>query len=57
MCARYGPDFPFSGEKMSVTMALYRAPDISAAVDLTNNIQNYQVCGEAAAHSPAACSA
>jgi len=38
----YGPEYPFSGEKMTVTMALYRAPDIDAAVALTNNIQSYQ---------------
>jgi sulfoacetaldehyde dehydrogenase len=38
----YGPEHPFSGEKMSVTMALYRAPDIAAAIELTNNIQSYQ---------------
>ncbi|MBB36370.1 MAG: aldehyde dehydrogenase [Hirschia sp.] len=38
----YGPDYPFSGEKMSVTMALYRAKDIDEAIALTNNIQAYQ---------------
>jgi len=37
-----GPDFPFSGEKMTVTMALYRAKDIDAAIELTNRIQAYQ---------------
>lgn len=37
-----GPDHPFSGEKMTVTMALYRAPDIDAAIALTNQIQAYQ---------------
>ena len=38
----YGPDYKFSGEKMTVTMALYRAKDIDAAIALTNNIQAYQ---------------
>ncbi len=37
-----GPDHPFSGEKMTVTMALYRAKDIDEAVALTNLIQAYQ---------------
>lgn len=37
-----GPDHPFSGEKMTVTMALYRASDIDAAIALTNAIQSYQ---------------
>ena len=37
-----GPDFPFSGEKMTVTMALYRAKDIDEAIALTNRIQAYQ---------------
>ncbi len=37
-----GPDYPFSGEKMTVTMALYRARDIDHAVELTNAIQAYQ---------------
>ena len=38
----YGPEHPFSGEKLSVVMALYRAPDLDAAIELTNNIQAYQ---------------
>ena len=37
-----GPDHPFSGEKMTVTMALYRAADIDDAIALTNRIQAYQ---------------
>lgn len=37
-----GPDYPFSGEKMTVTMALYRAKDIDEAIALTNAIQGYQ---------------
>jgi len=35
----YGPDFPFSGEKMSVTLALYKAANLNDAVDLTVKIQ------------------
>lgn len=38
----FGPDFPFSGEKLTVIMALYRAADIEEAIALTNNIQAYQ---------------
>ncbi|MCR9259616.1 MAG: aldehyde dehydrogenase family protein [Pseudomonadaceae bacterium] len=38
----WGPDYPFSGEKLSVVMALYHARDIDHAVELTNNIQGYQ---------------
>ena len=37
-----GADHPFSGEKMTVTMALYRARDIDEAISLTNEIQAYQ---------------
>lgn len=37
-----GADYPFSGEKMTVTMALYRAKDIDEAISLTNAIQSYQ---------------
>ncbi|MBA3896051.1 MAG: aldehyde dehydrogenase family protein [Sphingomonadaceae bacterium] len=38
----YGPDHPFSGEKLTVSMALYRAKDIDEAIELTNAIQAYQ---------------
>jgi sulfoacetaldehyde dehydrogenase len=38
----YGPEYPFSGEKLSVVMALYRAKNIEEAIALTNNIQSYQ---------------
>lgn len=38
----YGPNFPFSGEKLTVTMALYRAKNIDEAISLVNNIQAYQ---------------
>ena len=37
-----GPDYPFSGEKMTVAMALYRTRDIDEAIILTNTIQAYQ---------------
>ncbi len=37
-----GADHPFSGEKMTVAMALYRAKDIDDAIMLTNAIQAYQ---------------
>ncbi len=37
-----GSDHPFSGEKMTVTMALYRAKDLDDAIALTNRIQAYQ---------------
>ena len=38
----WGPDHPFSGEKLSVVMALYKADNIDHAIELTNNIQSYQ---------------
>jgi len=38
----WGPAHPFSGEKLSVIMALYHAKDIDHAIELTNNIQGYQ---------------
>ena len=41
----HGVDFKFSGEKMTVTMALYRAKDIDEAIALTNAIQAYQGMG------------
>ena len=37
-----GPDYPFSGEKLTVTMALYKVRDIDEAIELTNSIQAYQ---------------
>jgi sulfoacetaldehyde dehydrogenase len=37
-----GPDYPFSGEKLTVTMAFYKVKDIEEAIDLTNRIQAYQ---------------
>lgn len=38
----FGPDFPFSGEKLSVIMALYKVEDIDGAITVTNGIQAYQ---------------
>jgi sulfoacetaldehyde dehydrogenase len=38
----WGKEYPFSGEKMSVIMALYKANNIDHAIELTNNIQAYQ---------------
>ena len=38
----WGKDFPFSGEKLSVIMALYKADNIDHAIELNNNIQAYQ---------------
>ena len=37
-----GPDHPFSGEKLSVVMALYKVADIEDAIATTNAIQAYQ---------------
>lgn len=37
-----GPEYPFSGEKLSMVMALYRVADIDAAIAKTNEIQAYQ---------------
>lgn len=38
----WGPDYPFSGEKLTVTMTLYRAKDIDEAIRITNGVQSYQ---------------
>lgn len=37
-----GPDYPFSGEKLTVTMAFYKVRDLDEAISLTNAIQAYQ---------------
>ncbi len=37
-----GPDYPFSGEKLTVTMTLYKVKDIDEAIAMTNAIQAYQ---------------
>ncbi|MBE9538569.1 MAG: aldehyde dehydrogenase family protein [Proteobacteria bacterium] len=41
----YGPEHPFSGEKLSVVMALYKVENLKAAIELTNNIQEYSGYG------------
>lgn len=41
----YGSDHPFSGEKLSVVMALYKVESLKAAIELTNNIQEYSGYG------------
>ncbi len=43
----YGPDYPFSGEKLSVVVALYKYDTFDEAIALVNGIQGY--CG--AGHS------
>ncbi|NDL68868.1 aldehyde dehydrogenase family protein, partial [Anaerotalea alkaliphila] len=40
-----GPQAPFSGEKMSVVMTLFKVPDFAAAVDQVNKITGYQGTG------------
>ncbi len=40
-----GPDFPFSGEKLSPVLALYRVADFSAAMDTVRAIYAYQGAG------------
>ena len=40
-----GPDYPFSGEKMSVVMAFYTVKDIDEAIAQVNAIQAYQGMG------------
>jgi sulfoacetaldehyde dehydrogenase len=37
-----GPECPFSGEKLSVTLTYYKVKDINEAVSMTNKIQEYQ---------------
>ncbi len=43
--AGIGPDHPLSGEKLSRVLALYRAADFDAAVEVTRSIQTYQGAG------------
>ncbi len=38
----YGPAHPLSGEKLSLVLALYRAPDFEAAVEIVRRILDYQ---------------
>ncbi|WP_432407863.1 acylating sulfoacetaldehyde dehydrogenase [Wukongibacter sp. M2B1] len=40
-----GADHPFSGEKMSVVLTVYKAKDFNAAVDKVNEITSYQGSG------------
>jgi sulfoacetaldehyde dehydrogenase len=40
-----GPEHPFSGEKLSPVLALYRVPDVAAATDLASRILAYQGAG------------
>mmetsp|Transcript_50671 Transcript_50671/g.115072 ORF Transcript_50671/g.115072 Transcript_50671/m.115072 type:complete len:209 (-) Transcript_50671:273-899(-) len=44
----WGPSHPFSGEKMCVTAALYRARDLGHAIEITRGIQAYQGSGHSA---------
>ncbi len=37
-----GKEYPFSGEKLSVVMALYKVKNIDEAIAMTNKIQSYQ---------------
>eukprot|EP00605_Chrysophyceae_sp_TOSAG23-4_P001719 GSChrysophyteH1.ASY1.ANO1.1888.1 assembled CDS len=37
-----GPNHPFSGEKLSVTLTYYKVKDIDDAIRMTNAIQEYQ---------------
>lgn len=37
-----GADYPFSGEKLSVVMTLYKVADIQEAIELVDAIQGYQ---------------
>lgn len=37
-----GPEHPFSGEKLSVVMALYKVADIQEAIAMVDAIQSYQ---------------
>ena len=41
----YGPNFPFSGEKLSITLTVYRYGDFQEAIDLVNNILDYSGAG------------
>ena len=41
----YGPEFPFSGEKLSVVVAAYKYDKFDDAIELVNNIQAYSGAG------------
>ena len=40
-----GPEYPFSGEKLSVTLSVYKINSIEQAIEYTNKIQGYQGSG------------
>ncbi|HLH58608.1 MAG TPA: aldehyde dehydrogenase family protein [Streptosporangiaceae bacterium] len=40
-----GPDYPFSGEKLSVVLTVYRYPDIGAALDRIQALLDFQGAG------------
>ena len=41
----YGSDYPFSGEKLSVVVALYKYKEFDDAINLVNGIQSYSGAG------------
>jgi sulfoacetaldehyde dehydrogenase len=41
----YGPEYPFSGEKLSVVVTLYKYNEFDEAIALVNNIQAYSGAG------------
>ncbi|HWQ80614.1 MAG TPA: aldehyde dehydrogenase family protein [Anaerovoracaceae bacterium] len=41
----YGPEFPFSGEKLSVVVTAYQYDTFDDAIELVNNIQAYSGAG------------
>lgn len=41
----YGPEYPFSGEKLSVVVAIYKYDTFENAIKLVNNIQAYSGAG------------
>lgn len=41
----YGPEYPFSGEKLSLTLTVYKYDDFQEAIDLVNNITDYSGAG------------
>jgi len=43
-----GPSFPFSGEKLSVVLALFKVDGVDEAIRLTNEIHHYQGQGHSA---------
>lgn len=41
----YGADYPFSGEKLSVVVTMYRFGEFDEAIELVNNIHDYSGAG------------